>query len=83
MLTTFRDALKEHYDITENSKGDLYTLINLKWDYTQRTFRLTMGNYISDLCLKWNHPDPKKCQISPYKHTPIRYGANIQYAMES
>ena len=77
-----RDSLKQHYDITENWKGDLYASINIKWDYTQRTCRLTMYNYIANLRLKWNHPDPKKRQLSPYKNTPIRYGAKIRYATE-
>ena len=41
-----------------------------------------MDGYIADLRLKWNHPDLKKRQLSPYKHTPIIYGAKIQYATE-
>ena len=77
-----QDSLKEHYDITKKWEGDLYDGINLKWEYTHRTFRLTMDNYIADLRLKWNHIDPKKHQISPYKHTPIVYGAKIQYATD-
>ena len=44
-----RGALKEHYNITKNWKGDLYAGINLKWDYTKRTCRLTMDNYIAAL----------------------------------
>ena len=42
----------------------------------------TIDDYIADLCLNWNYPDPKKRQISPYKHTPIIYGAKTQYATE-
>ena len=76
------DALKEYYKIAENWKGCLYAGINLKWDYTQRTCRLTIDDYIANLCLKWNHPDPKKRQFSPFKHTPIIYGTNIQYDTE-
>ena len=41
-----------------------------------------MDNYIIDLCLKWNHPNPKKRKLSPYKHIPIVYGAKIKYAMD-
>jgi hypothetical protein len=37
-----RDTIKEHYDITENWKGDLYSGINLDWNYSNRTCRLTM-----------------------------------------
>ena len=42
-----------------------------------------MDNYITNLRLKWNHPDPNKNQIPPYKHTPIVYGAKIQYATDN
>ena len=56
--------------------------INLKWDYTQHIYRLTTENYISDIRLKWIHPDPNKRQLPPYKHTPIIYGAKIEYAAE-
>ena len=41
-----------------------------------------MDDYIVNLRLKWNHPDPKKCQLSPYKYTPIVYGSKIQYSVE-
>ena len=41
-----------------------------------------MNDYFADLRLKWNHPDPKKLQLPPYKHTPIVYGAKIQYVTE-
>ena len=39
-LKTF---LGEHYEITKNWKGDLYSGINLQWDYTNRTCRLSMN----------------------------------------
>ena len=39
-----------------------------------------MDNYIATLRLKWNHPDPKKLQLLPYRHTTIIYGAKIQYS---
>ena len=41
-----------------------------------------MDDYIADLCLKWNHTDPKKRQLSLYKYTPIIICAKIQYATE-
>ena len=37
-------------------------------------------NYISNLCVKFDHPFPFKPQHSPYGHAPIVYGAKIQYA---
>ena len=41
-----------------------------------------MDNYISNLCIKWNHPDPKKRHIFTYKHTPIVYAVKFQFATE-
>ena len=81
-----KSVLEEHYDITVNWKGDLYSGINLDWNYnpvhTKRTFRLTMDEYIVNLRVKFNHADPRKPQHSPYKHAPIIYGAKIQYAAD-
>ena len=74
------NALREDYEVTVNEKGDLYAGINLTWDYTKRTCRLSMEDYIAELRAKFNHPDPKKPQHSPHRHTPIVYGAKVQYA---
>ena len=79
-------ALAEHYELTENWKGDLYSSINLEWNYdpihSKHTVRLTMDDYIANLRVKYDHPDPRKPQHSPYKHTPIIYGTKLQYASE-
>ncbi|KAL7476395.1 hypothetical protein ACHAW6_002259 [Cyclotella cf. meneghiniana] len=32
-----RNVLKKHYDISENWEGNLYSGINLAWDYTKQT----------------------------------------------
>ena len=76
-LKTF---LEEHNKITHNWKGDLYSGINLQWDYTNRTCLLSMKDYIANIRVKFDHPFPSKPQHSPYKHAPIVYGAKIQYA---
>ena len=80
-------ALEEHYDITENWKGDLFSGINLQWNYdpvhSKRTVRLTMDDYITNLRAKFEHIHPKKPQHSPYKHAPIIYGVKIQYAPDA
>ena len=79
-----KQALAKHYELTENWKGDLYSGINLECNYNpvhaKRTVRLTMDNYIANLRVKYDHPEPRKPQHSPYKHTPIIYGAKVQYA---
>ena len=75
-----KTVLEEHYEITKNWKGDLYSGINLQWDYTNPTCRLSMKDYIANLRVKFDHPFPSKHHHSPYKHAPIVYGAKIQYA---
>eukprot|EP00804_Cyclotella_cryptica_P030727 CCRYP_009139-RA/>CCRYP_009139-RA protein AED:0.22 eAED:0.22 QI:0/0/0/1/0/0/4/0/733 len=74
-----RDTIKQHYDLTENWKGDLYAGINLVWNYEQRTCRLTMDEYIATVLLKYNHPIPKKRQLSPSKAAPLNFGAKTQF----
>ena len=54
-----RDTIKEFYDITENWKGDLYAGINLAWNYSARTCRLSMNDYIDAVLTKYNHPRPQ------------------------
>ena len=70
-----------------NWKGNLYSDINLEWNYNpvhaNRTVCLTIDDYIANLRVKFNHSDPRKPQQSPYKHAPIIYGAKIQYAAEA
>ena len=78
-----RDTIKEFYDLTENWKGDLYAGINLTWDYTKRTCRLSMEDYIDTVLTKYNHQKPKRPVLSPYKAAPITYGAKIQYTADA
>ena len=67
-----KSVLEEHNDITVNWKSDLYSGINLEWNYnpvhTKCTVRLTMDYYIANLRVKFNHTDPRKPQHSAYKH---------------
>ena len=41
-----------------------------------------MDNYIKNLHAKFDHPNLKKPQHSPHRHTPIIYGAKVLYAVE-
>lgn len=74
-----RDVLQKYYTITENLAGDLYAGININWDYRKRTCRLSMRDYVKNLLLKHDHPAPRKPQLSPHRHTPIRFGATQQF----
>ena len=79
-----KQALSKHCELTKNWKVDLYSGINMEWNYNplyvNLTVRLTMDNYIANLIVKYDHPDPRKPQHSPYKHAPIIYGAKVQYS---
>ena len=39
-----------------------------------------MYDYIANLRAKFDHPTPKNPQYSPHRHTPINYGAKVQYS---
>ena len=41
-----------------------------------------MEDYNAELRAKFNHPNPKKPQHSPHRHTPINYRTKVQYAKE-
>ena len=59
-------ALKEHYDVTMDWKGELYIGISLKWDYNQRTVQLSMPNYIQKALDRFKHPKPSRPEHSPH-----------------
>eukprot|EP00804_Cyclotella_cryptica_P014538 CCRYP_004830-RA/>CCRYP_004830-RA protein AED:0.09 eAED:0.09 QI:0/0/0/1/1/1/3/0/993 len=73
-----RDVIKKHYELTENWKGKLYAGINLEWNYANCTCQLTMDEYIPTILFKYNHPIPKKRQLSASKAAPVIYGATTQ-----
>jgi hypothetical protein len=50
-------ALQEDYKVTTDWTGSKFAGINLNWDYTNRTCRLTMNGYINEVLLKHDHPD--------------------------
>eukprot|EP00804_Cyclotella_cryptica_P010962 CCRYP_016693-RC/>CCRYP_016693-RC protein AED:0.38 eAED:0.38 QI:0/-1/0/1/-1/0/1/0/316 len=77
-----RDTIKAHYDITANRQGSLYSGINLEWNYSIRTCRLTMPEYIANVLTKYDHPRPKKPVSLPYKAATISFGAKVQYTAE-
>jgi hypothetical protein len=64
-------ALQQNYTVTTDWEGTKFAGIDLQWDYTKRTCRLTMNNYIEELLIKYDHPKPKKPQHSPHAHRKI------------
>ena len=65
-----KQDLSKHYELTENWKRDLYSVINLEWNYdpihVKRTVQLTMDDYIANLGVKYDHPNPRTPQHSRY-----------------
>ena len=57
-------VLEEHYTITTDWKGETFAGIDLEWNYAkkhaERTCRLSMTNYIHNLLVKFDHPQPLK-----------------------
>ena len=75
-------ALQTDYTVTTDWNGTKFAGIDLAWDYTKRTCRLTMNSYIADLLLRYNHKPSQRGQHAPHAHRAIVYGANEQYIPE-
>jgi hypothetical protein len=72
-------ALKKDYNITVNWNGTKYIGLTIEWDYVNHKVHVHMPGYLSKALLRFNHPQPKKKQNSPYPHAAPQYGAKIQY----
>ena len=74
-------VLQEHYEITTDWEGEKFAGINIEWNYakkhSERSCRLYMKKYISNILIKHDHPMPLKPQLSPHKHREIQYGAIV------
>ena len=73
--------------MSEDWEEKRFTGINLRWDYadchSERTCRLSMNEYISDLLFLEGHKAPTKKQLYPYQYSEIVYGAKQQLAPEN
>ena len=76
-------ALKEHYKVTTDWAGSKFAGIDIAWNYSKRTCRLSMKDYIDNLLIKYNHPKPRKPQHAPHAHREIIYGAKEQLLPEA
>jgi hypothetical protein len=75
-------ALKKHYEVSEEINGTRFTGIKLKWNYspihTKCSCCLSMPGYILNVCTRYKHLMPTKRQLSPYKHREIIFGQTTQ-----
>ena len=85
-LNHLRTVLTTHYTITEDLEGKFVSSIYLRWKYTtlhsQRTCRLCIDGYITNLLLKYVHKAPAKTQLSSHRHREINYGSKDQLVTE-
>ncbi len=72
------DILKTFHGVQFNMAGNKFVGINIKWDYAACCCHISMLGYISTLLLKFNHPQPTKPWISPFKCLPISYCTKSQ-----
>lgn len=75
-------ALKEHYEVSVDYKGELYCGITLKWNYEKRYVDISMPGYVEKQLLKYKHPKPSKPVYTPWEPTPFRYGKPNETAPE-
>jgi hypothetical protein len=77
-----RDALLQHYEITTDWEGTVYSGISLDWDYKKRTCNISMHGYITNVLNKFQHDAPRTPQNTPSKYiTPVD-GAKMQFSTQ-
>eukprot|EP00804_Cyclotella_cryptica_P014586 CCRYP_020641-RA/>CCRYP_020641-RA protein AED:0.25 eAED:0.25 QI:0/0/0/1/1/1/3/0/614 len=72
-------TLNEHYETSQDWKGERYLRLTIAWDYTLQQVQLSMPGYCKKLATAFHHPVPIKPQHQPYPHTPRTYGAKQQF----
>ena len=64
-------------------KGRLFCGIKLDWDYNLQHVDMSVPGYVQRKLTKYQHPDPKKPQHSPYQAASIHYGTKVQHPVPS
>jgi hypothetical protein len=72
------NALKKHYEVTEDCEGKLYCGTLLEWDYDNRTVILSMPGYIENALHKFQHNTPNPPQHAPCPARKPQYGSKVQ-----
>jgi hypothetical protein len=60
------NALKQHYQITEEWEGKRYCGLTLDWDYVGCTCDISMPGYLERALKRIQHPTPTKPQHAPH-----------------
>ena len=61
-----KESLENHYEVAVDWKGRLFCGITLDWNYDMKHVDLSVPGYVQRKLTKYQHPDPKKPQHSPY-----------------
>jgi len=75
-------TLQEHYDVAQDWSGNKFLGIDLLWDYSKGTVRLSMQNYIKAVLRRFNHKQKSKPTHSPHTHNQPTHGTKTQCAPE-
>lgn len=73
-------ALKEHYTVTEDWKGERYIGMHLRLDYAAKKVHPYMPSYVYKALKQFHHEPLNRQQDSPYIPAPMKYGTKAQYA---
>jgi hypothetical protein len=76
------DALLQHYEITTDWEGTVYSGITLDWDYKKCTCDISMPGYITNVLHKFQHDAPRTPHHTPSKYITPVYGAKMQFATQ-
>ena len=73
-------TLNDHYQSSQDWKGEHYFGLTITWDYAQQQVHLSMPGYWQKAGQRFHHPAPTKQQHQPHPHAPRTYGATQQFA---
>jgi hypothetical protein len=74
-------TLGDRSPIKVDLKAEFYLGITIKWDYENRTAKLSMPDYVKEALLEFQHEDTHKVKFnSPSPYTPPVYGKKQQMA---
>ena len=71
--------LRNHYPMKSDWTGEYYLGMTLKWDYVERTVKLSMPGYVREALLQFQHTKTKNV-YAPSPYTKPIYGKKQQMA---
>ena len=74
------NVLKEQCVISEDWEAKIYCGVRFDWNYKQRTFILSMPDYVTTALKIFQHPTPTKAQHAPHPWVEPIYGQKVQLA---